>query len=476
MAVDIMDLKQDTQGLFRALFEQHESVSMLIDPNDNGRIVFANRACAEFYGYTREEMVGMSIRAINVLPADEVKRRMAEAVGRALNRFEFPHRLSDGSVRTVEVHSSPIDIDGRRLLYSIVRDITDHRRVHQRLVENEAKYRGVIERAADGIVLVDEDGFVIEWNAAQERLTGIPMSIAMGRPIWELQVMMMAEEDRTEENLEIHKRLFSTVLAEGIQDQASMRREATIQVDGERRRIEQMAFSIRTQKGYRVCSIARDISRHRTLQEKLERSVREKDDLLKEVNHRVKNNLLMVTSLLRLKQVELGRNVDLSDLEHQIDAIRIVHEKLAHSDSVTHVDLGQYIGDLLSAVFGRMSTRPVRIENTIGVFDVATRTAVPLALIINELALNAIKHGFSNAAEAVFSVGLERHDLGNSVECVLEVANTGNPIDDAIDFENSTTLGFRLIYALTDQIQATLSIVRKPIPVFTIRFPLSSVE
>lgn len=211
-----------------------------------------------------------------------------------------------------------------------------------------------------------------------------------------------------------------------------------------------------------------DVTDFKATEENLKQAVEQKNHLMQELNHRIKNNLLMVSSLVQLKNQSLGDIVDLSDLKHQIDAIRIVHEKLYQSDDPSKISIRNYILDLLPAVFS-LSGREIVIENTVKDMHLSSKTAIPLGLIINEAATNAIKHGFTSGVEARFSVDFRKD--GKSGYFILTISNTGRPFPETVGFENSETLGLRLIAALTGQLEGTIELQRDPHPVFTIRFP-----
>jgi len=211
----------------------------------------------------------------------------------------------------------------------------------------------------------------------------------------------------------------------------------------------------------------RDITSQKLLNKKLEEAIEEKDFLMSELNHRVKNNLMMVNSLIKLKNDNLGNEIDLSDISHQIDTIRIVHEKLYKNMVITHINFREYVEELLSAVFS-FTDRVVQVENNIEAKEISTKQTIPLGLIINEFATNAIKHGFNDKEKAVFSVKMKK----DTDVYVITLSNSGNPFPEDIEFDNSDTLGLRLIKVLTTQINGTIDLQKKPHPVFTIRFPL----
>jgi diguanylate cyclase (GGDEF)-like protein/PAS domain S-box-containing protein len=125
---------QQSEARFRQMFESHASPMLLIDP-ESGAVVNANRAAAEFYGYGIEQMRQMNIADINTQTREELLHERQQALREVRNYFVFPHRLADGSMRAVEVHSSPIEVDGRTLLFSIIHDITERQRLEQQMHE-----------------------------------------------------------------------------------------------------------------------------------------------------------------------------------------------------------------------------------------------------------------------------------------------------------------------------------------------------
>jgi len=214
--------------------------------------------------------------------------------------------------------------------------------------------------------------------------------------------------------------------------------------------------------------IARDITDRKKAEEELEQVLKDKDFLMKELNHRVKNNLNMVSSLISLKQPETEN--DLSDIQHQINSISLIHEQLYQSESITEISCQDYFEALLDSLFSSFTRGRVRIEKRIEDLYLTTKTAMTLGLIINEIATNAIKYGFTDNEEAVFLIKMEK-DIKNS-RYELNLSNTGNPFPEDVDIERSNTFGLRLINALVNQLDGTVELQRKPNPIFTIQFPI----
>ena len=162
---------RDSERRYRQMFENNRAVKLLIDP-DNGAIVDANMAACDYYGYTRAEMRAMRIWDINVRGENDVRGELARAVESHQSYFMFRHMRANGDVRDVEVHSGPIDFGGRKVLYSIVHDVTERRRAEQALQQSEEKYRVIFDYAPVGIYQSTRDGRFVTANATLARMLG----------------------------------------------------------------------------------------------------------------------------------------------------------------------------------------------------------------------------------------------------------------------------------------------------------------
>jgi PAS domain S-box-containing protein len=203
----------------------------------------------------------------------------------------------------------------------------------------------------------------------------------------------------------------------------------------------------------------------------LQKSLEEKDFLMKELNHRVKNNLSIISSLIRLKNTEIGNGVDLSDIHHQIDAIRLVHEKLYNTEKITNLSLKDYIQDLLNTIFSSFTNQYVTIENKIEDIDIEIKQAISIGLIINEIATNTVKYGFDEDQKIKFITEMKEDQSKN--QYILILTNTGKPFPEDIDLYNPRTLGLRLISSLARQLDGTIELRKSPYPKYTIKLPIS---
>ena len=203
-------------------------------------------------------------------------------------------------------------------------------------------------------------------------------------------------------------------------------------------------------------------------EEKLRKTLKEKDFLMKELNHRVKNNLAMVSSLISLKESEIEN--DLSDLKHRIEVIKLVHEKLHQQNDREQIEVKEYFQEILESVFYSASRLTVDIINNIEDVSIPTKTAIPLGLIVNEIATNAVKHGFAKEEQNRFSIVLKKNV--ENKQYILILSNSGNLFPKEVDIKNPKTLGLQLLCTLVSQLNGAIELQKQPTPLFTIHIPI----
>lgn len=173
---------RESEGRYRSLFENSHAIMLIIDP-DGGRIVDANPAAQEFYGWPREQLRSMLIENINILPRDEIRDELARASEMSRSHFLFRHRLADGTTRDVEVFCGPIQVAGKRLLYSIVHDITKRKQAEEARRKSEEFQQAMIACSPVALYSIDIEGYVTSWNASAERTFGWTASEVIGEPL-----------------------------------------------------------------------------------------------------------------------------------------------------------------------------------------------------------------------------------------------------------------------------------------------------
>ena len=167
---------QNSEERHRSLFEANRAVELLIEPQ-TGQIIDANLAAEKFYGYSREHLRQMKIMQINQLKPEEIKQEMQLAQREQREQFFFQHRLANGEIRDVEVFSGPIKLGKQELLYSIVHDITQRKKIE----EERTRLITAIEQAENSIVITDLNGHLVYVNPAFEKTTGYSREEALGK-------------------------------------------------------------------------------------------------------------------------------------------------------------------------------------------------------------------------------------------------------------------------------------------------------
>jgi PAS domain S-box-containing protein len=193
---------------YRQMFEGNGAVQLLVDPQ-SGEIVKANPAARAFYGYTREELHQMNFTDLTVLPPDQVRQALASAAWESGDGRTLPHRLASGEIRQVEANSSPIDVDGRELLYLIVHDVTDFYRAEEQIREAEARYRALVEQTPAIVYMRSLSGgpaLTTYVSPEIERILGVTPEEAMSEPYeWEQRIYPEDHDRETEAVLRHHR-------------------------------------------------------------------------------------------------------------------------------------------------------------------------------------------------------------------------------------------------------------------------------
>ncbi len=216
-------------------------------------------------------------------------------------------------------------------------------------------------------------------------------------------------------------------------------------------------------RGFVVHAI--DIGRMKEAEDQVRRSLREKEALLAEVHHRVKNNLQIIHGMLNLQlpYIQDERAVDMfKESQNRIFSMALIHEKLYRSESLARIDLAEYIRSLVGNLFLSYGVLEWAVRLEINVEDIRLNmnTIIPCALIINELVSNSLKHAFPDATRLVGRGGEIRIDLHRDADrgCVLRVSDNGVGLPEGFDLEECESLGLRLVSVLVRQLQGTLQV------------------
>ena len=447
---------------FRFLVQSQSD--LVVRVNADGIFEFVSDSYCKLFGKSREELVGSSFVPL----VHEEDRAHTEREMQKLFEPPYTCRIEQRAMtkhgwRWLEWEDASV-LDEEGTVTAIVgtgRDVTERKEAERRRRESEERFQKVLEKLPIPIVVSEgSEEYVVSVNAKFTEVFGYTLEdIPYVEAWWPKAYPDEAYRTRVQTEWDARKRAGS----DGKSEFAPMNAYVTCK-NGTERYVSVRAYSL----GDVLIVAFLDLTEMQAAQTRLEELVEVKERLISEINHRVKNNLNMVSSMVSLKDAELGDTADLTDIRNQIQAISFIHEKLhARSDAI-EVDFGAYIGSLLPEAFS-FSPRAVTLNIDIEEIRLPAGTAAVLGVIINELATNAMKHGFGGTEEPIFSLSLGADE--GAGEFLLVVSNSGPPIPADVDLTNPSGLGLRLISALVEQLRGELSLERAPSPTFRIRFP-----
>ena len=333
-------------------------------------------------------------------------------------------------------------------------------------VHVESLFRQIVEAAPNAMVMVNLAGRIEMVNAQAEQVFGYARADILGQPI------EMLVPDRFRASHLRHREAFFTQL--GSRPMTPGRELYACRGDGTEFPVEIRLNPIDTDDGPMVLSAIVDISHRKEEAERVQAALREKDILLGEIHHRVKNNLQIVCSLLELQWARVTDPVALEmlrDSQNRVRSMALIHQTLYGSKDFARVDFATFIDTLLPVItdsYGERS-RGIAIRVDVEPVRLPINIAMPCGLIVNELLTNAFKHAFANRGHGELRIALTRQ-LGD--EALLSVSDNGVGLPEDANDARAGTLGLQLVRVLTKQLNGTLTINPAGPTLFSIRFPI----
>jgi PAS domain S-box-containing protein len=220
-------------------------------------------------------------------------------------------------------------------------------------------------------------------------------------------------------------------------------------------------------------AVFRDITAQKHAEEQTKASLREKEILLKEIHHRVKNNLQIVCALLDLQSCHTDDRRALEmfkESQARVKSMALIHERLYRSQDLAHVDFAEYVRRLADDLYNayKISNEEIVLDVDVDVPPMSIDIAIPCGLLINELMSNAFKHAFAEATHGDLRVALHRIDDNTNM---LVVADTGALFPGGLDFRTTTSFGLQLVNTLVEQLNGEIELKTDRRTEFTITFP-----
>jgi PAS domain S-box-containing protein len=367
------------------------------------------------------------------------------------------------------------------------------REVEKRYSERLQLYIESLEEATDCILIADRDGKLLYANNAISSIIGWTPSDAVGRSL----VSVVFENEKDAEKallaLEEHGRYHSEVVYTGeegeeiatevtiaavrelseeghayvsISRDITRRKAVDVELEAHRRNLEFLVAE-------RTSALEHEIAENKATQVNLANSLEEKELLLKEVHHRVKNNMQVISSLLNI-QAETADNKVFANLlgesQQRIKSMSLIHENLYQSDNLLEIDFEDYINMLANSLCRFYSVPGVTILLDINVEDVALdiETAVPCGLILNEIVSNSLKHAFKdNAGPGTISVSFKH----SGCNYVLEIRDDGIGLPSDFQLTNNSSMGMEIVSILTQQLDGKIRVLEGDGAGFEIMIP-----
>ncbi len=334
-------------------------------------------------------------------------------------------------------------------------EIIEHKQTEVQLEKEQVFIKAMLDNLSDGIVACDENGILALFNQASQVIFDMPQE-----PIppeqWSEYYNLYYPDGKT------HLKQNDIPLFRAFSGESFTNAELmAVPKQGKERTLLANGSPIVDTKGVKIGAViaVRDISDRKAAETKITQSLQEKEVLLQEIHHRVKNNLQVICSLLNLQSRYLKEEKiikSFKETQNRVKSMALVHEQLYQSDNLSQIVLLDYIKQLTNNLFRAYSTTYyIECHTEIDEFYLDLDLAVPCGLIINEIVSNAIKYAFCLTEKGKISI---KAFADRAKNLVLIIEDNGQGLKPDFDLEKSKSLGLKLVKTLTNQLQGELKI------------------
>lgn len=422
-----------------------------------GNLTFVNRSAFEVMGYTKDEFKsGLNVLAM-VVPEDRDRARqnIRKVLSGEQSGQEYTFIRKDGSRFPVIVHSSVILRDKKPVgLRGIIIDITEHKQEEEKLLLTQAS----IDNFPDSCIWLGMDRQIVYVNDAA--------CISLGYTREKLLTMNIRDVDPTYSE-ERDREVATELMKKGFYRFESLRKTR----DGRLFPVDISCKYHRQGNKEHIITFERDITDRKLTEERIKNSLREKEVLLKEVHHRVKNNMQIISSLLNLQMSGIDhepvRHI-LTESQSRIRSIALVHERMYMSNDLARINFSEYLKNLSNQLLltYRTSSGKVKLAIEGENIHIGVDQAVPCGLIMNELISNSLKHAFPGSGSGTIKIQLQSADYNT-----ITLEDDGVGIPESFSLSNPQSMGMQLVSALVEQLEGKITLDRSCGTRFTITFP-----
>ena len=463
---NILQALQASETRYRRLFETAQDGILILNA-ETGEIDDVNPYMIDMLHYSREELLGMKLWEVSPFK-DTVLNRAAfeELQDKGYIRYkDLPLETKEGKPVAVEFVSNVYKANGNKVIQCNIRNITERKELDRKLQEAVLFQQRLIDALPVPVFYKDSEGRYLGCNSSFEKFFGNKKEKVTGKSVYELSPKEFAdlyhEKDRAllqNPGIQIYE---STVKDRGGVVHNVIFHKATF---------SNMDGSV----GGLIGAIL-DITDRKRAEVQLHASLREKDILLREIHHRVKNNMQVIIGLLDLQASSSG-NPELMEMlnksQSRIRSMALVHEKLYASKDFTRINLAGYLRDLSQDLFQSYKINPGKIDliiQTDGVY-VDINKAIPCGLVLNELISNVLKHAFPGDRQGELQI-IIREEKNTEMEIVVRDNGLGLP--DDVDIHQPRTMGLNLVNGLVkNQLNGQMEVRQDNGTEFRIKFPL----
>lgn len=440
----------------QAMFDADSPVGKAVLDRDL-RFLFINQVLADFNGRSVAEHLGSTVP--DLLPAAYptvaplLRKVLDEGVAVPGLRIAVEVPNAPGELSEWEASYLPIRLPDGRIggIYAQAVNLSAKLRAERALANSEKQLRRVLDSLFAFVGVMTPDGVLIAANRAPLEAAGIAADEVIGRPFW----------DTFWWNYSPDSQAWLQRACERVARGEVVREDVVVRMAGDTRMaLDFMLVPMRDDEGVitHLIPSAIDVSDRLAAQQRIESALRERTVLLQEIHHRVKNNLQIIASLLRLQaRTATPEAVQaLQDSQNRVMAMALTHQLLYERNDYSALELGPYLRRLVSSLrdaHGDLSRRvQLRVDAPDQGLSIHLQQAVPVALIVNELLTNALKHAFTDGApgEVVVEAAQEAGAIAVSVR------DNGRGLPAGVRRDTATSLGFSLISLLSEQLQAQL--------------------
>ena len=437
------------------------SIDGFMITDQRGTITEVNEAYCSLLGYTKEQMLDLPLTKVEALESpEEIKAHIEKVIATGNDRFETQHRHRDGRLIQVELSVNFAPSMGN-LFFAFVRDISQRKEAEEILRINEERYRSITETSAEGILQLDREARILFINRA-------------GSELFKVSPEQLPTVNFGDLITEKYRSLFEEYLEMAGTGQRVLA-ELYVRSDQGKFPISFSLSPLRKDDSIEgFTCICRDITdKRKEEEERLRKSLAEKECLLKEIHHRVKNNMQIVSSLLALqaqniKNPEIQAVVD--DSRNRVRTMSLIHEMLYNNENISMIDFEHYIKKLIRYLLDTHGSAR-KTSWTIKARDIhlPIDLAIPCGLITTELITNSLKYAFSNGKQGEIIVEMRGQKNGF---ITFAIRDNGPGFPNGYDTQGSTTLGMSLIKSLAKQLGGEARFYNDHGACFTLSFPM----